>query len=179
MRLAAEPTTDLLPLIANGRRDAVEQCIDRYGPIVLGLARRYFRDPATADDAVQDVFIDVWRSAGRYDPAVAPEAVFIMQIARRRMIDRLRRQPAPAAALDDAPEPAETPADTLEISEQASQAMAALARLPEPQQRVLEWSIRHGRSYEQIARIMRLPLGTVKSHARRGLLRVRELLGIL
>ncbi|MBX9623103.1 MAG: sigma-70 family RNA polymerase sigma factor, partial [Gemmataceae bacterium] len=84
-------TEPVLPRVAVGDPAAVRECIARYGPLVWGLARRLVPNPADAEDAAQDVFISLWQSAGRYDPAQAAEVTFVAMIARRRLIDRRRR----------------------------------------------------------------------------------------
>ena len=80
----------ILTRVARGDSAAVRECIDRYGGLVWSLARRFFANTADAEDATQDVFIHLWKSAGAYDPAIASEAVFVTTIARRRLIDGLR-----------------------------------------------------------------------------------------
>jgi RNA polymerase sigma-70 factor (ECF subfamily) len=169
----------LLAQAAAGAPDAVQALMDRYGPLVWSLARRFCYDQSDLDDAVQEIFIDVWRSAARYDPAVAGEATFVAMIARRRLIDRQRRTARRGRA-------AELPANTvapgppagglLEIQEDAGAAAKALGALSAEQQRVLRLSIYHGLSHERISEATGLPLGTVKTHVRRGLIRMRALL---
>src|ERR1022692_2431027 len=81
-----------------GNQDAIRACIERYGALVWGIARRFFGASADAEDAVQDAFLDLWRSAGRYDRAVSSEPVFVAMIARRRFSEgrgRARRPLAP------------------------------------------------------------------------------------
>src|SRR5437016_3201627 len=96
---------DLLPRVAAGDAPAVEQCLDRYGGLIWSIALRFSASRADAEDAVQEVFIDLWKSAARFDRVRAAEATFVAMIARRRLIDRKRasdRGPksAPEAALE-------------------------------------------------------------------------------
>lgn len=173
----------ILGRVAAGQGDAVQACIDRYGGLVWSLARRFCFNQADAEDAVQEIFLDVWRSAARFDVAVASEATFIAMIARRRLIDRRRRATRQAnlreLALElDQSQPIESPAETaMQISEDAAAAATALEQLRPEQQRVLRLSIYQGLSHEKIAESTGLPLGTVKTHVRRGLIRIREILG--
>ncbi|NUP08726.1 MAG: sigma-70 family RNA polymerase sigma factor [Polyangiaceae bacterium] len=170
----------LLERVASGDGAAVRACIDRFGGLVWALARRMSPSREEAEDAVQEVFLDLWRSSARFDPAVASETAFVAMIARRRLIDRRRkRQRAPSTeSLADAPTPVEPSATRrVESSAEASLAAAALAQLRPEQRIVLVLSACHGLSHEEIASTTNLPLGTVKAHARRGLLRVREVLG--
>jgi len=177
---ATEPTT--LERIARGDQSAVQDCIDRFGNLVWSLARRLSGNQSDAEDAVQEIFVDIWRSAARYDPSLASEATFIAMIARRRLIDRRRRQSRRPDEVS-APAPSEMYADhraegaeTLELSEEAERARGAFTALSAEQQRVLQLSLQFGLSHQRISEATGLPLGTVKTHARRGLLRIRQAL---
>lgn len=174
-----------LQRIADGDASAVDEVLDRYGGLVWSLARRMCGNESDAEDAVQEVFIDVWRNANRFDPEIASESTFITLLARRRLIDRHRRRvrSLPTASLEDEqalPMSAEQDSEAVEarteLVEEAARARKQLARLRPDERRVLELSVYQGLSQSQIAEKMRLPLGTVKTHARRGLLRLRELL---
>lgn len=155
----------------------MRDCIDRFGGLVWSLARRMV--PTEAEDAVQEIFVELWKHAGRYDPSVASETAFVAMIARRRLIDRRRRierSPASSALPDDPAEREPVTAPTLELREDVAKAAAALNQLSPEQQRVLRLSVYRGLSHERIAAVTGLPLGTVKTHARRGLMRIRDLL---
>jgi RNA polymerase sigma-70 factor (ECF subfamily) len=169
----------ILMELASGSPGAMQRCMDRFGGLVWSLARRQTTSGADADDAVQEIFIDVWKSAARFDPSIASESTFVATIARRRLIDRGRRRQRriDAAIIPEAAQPeAEPTPDLSERNEQAGRATAALEQLRPEQQRILQLSIYHGRSHEEISRSTGLPLGTVKTHARRGLIRLREIL---
>jgi RNA polymerase sigma-70 factor (ECF subfamily) len=172
------PTPDLLPRIASGDRSAVAETIDRYGPSVRALARRALG--AEADDAVQDVFVAVWQSAGRFDPSLGSELTFVMTLARRKVIDRLRSK---SRRPDFAPLPAEPfsasdPSVDPDLADSAAKARQALSQLRPEERNILELSLLQGLSQTEVAERTSLPLGTVKTHARRGLIRLRALLGI-
>lgn len=165
----------VLARVAAGDAEATRECIARYGGLVWSLARRF--EPSDAEDAVQEIFVDLWKSAGRYDPSIASEPAFVTVIARRRLIDRRRsrgRRPALEAGVqlptlvDQGTAP-----DTLVEANQAARALAALR--PE-QRQVLLLATCHGLSHGEIASETGLPLGTVKAHARRGLLSIRAAL---
>ena len=167
----------LLPRIAGGDQSAVPECISRYGGLVWTLVRRRLASREDAEDAAQEVFVDLWRSAGRFDPRVAEEVTFVAMIARRRIIDRLRRQPGlKTASIDEAgaaevPDPAgDGPVGRrLELGEEARVADEHLEQLKPEEQEVLRLSIYNSLSHAAIAARTGLPLGTVKSHIRRGL----------
>ncbi|MFO0962614.1 MAG: sigma-70 family RNA polymerase sigma factor [Phycisphaerales bacterium] len=158
----------------------MRECMDRYGGLVWALARRLSPTPSDADDAVQEIFIDLWKSAARFDPSVASESTFVAMIARRRLIDRGRRRSRRLdnAALPESPPAAEEPpvGRSTEVAEASRLAQEAFEQLRPEQRRVLQLAIFRGTSHEEIARSTGLPLGTVKTHARRGLIRLRELL---
>ena len=95
--------------MAAGDPLAVQECLDAYGGLVWSLARRMFQSRDDAEDAVQEIFVDIWRNADRFDPAQASETTFIAMIARRRLIDRLRysnRRLSPESLEDVVKEPA-------------------------------------------------------------------------
>lgn len=167
--------------VAAGDPVAMEDCLTRYGGLVWSLARRFSPTNADAEDAVQEVFIEVWRHAERYDESIASEPTFIAMIARRRLIDRQRRrdrQPQ-TTAWDETtlPESARDPAEWLQVCDDANRAREKMRELSDEQQRVLKLALEGGCSQSEIAERLKLPLGTVKTHARRGLIRLRELLG--
>ncbi|MHC4179985.1 MAG: RNA polymerase sigma factor, partial [Planctomycetota bacterium] len=170
----------ILERVAVGDSPAVEECLQKYGGLVWSLSRRLCSNYADAEDAVQEVFIEVWRHAGRFDPQVASEATYITMIARRRLIDRFRRRSREldtASIQEEMVESTSRHEEQTEIEEEAARARQYMQQLRPEQRQVLELSITHGLSQSQIAEATNLPLGTVKTHARRGLMRLRELLG--
>ncbi len=175
---AANEPASILQRVAAGEPGAINECLTRFHGLVWSLARRLGAGPADAEDAVQEIFIDLWKSAERFDPSIASETTFVAMIARRRLIDRgRRRMRRPESALiEETVTAPDAPPDRTEISEAAKVAEAAMAQLRPEQQRVLQLAIHHGCSHEQIAASTGLPLGTVKTHARRGLIRLRQAL---
>src|SRR5215212_9595046 len=83
--------TSILQRIAGGDQTAVQDCLNQYGNLVWYLVKKFNGNAEDAEDAAQEIFIDIWRNAARFDAAKAPEAAFITMIARRRLIDRLRK----------------------------------------------------------------------------------------
>jgi RNA polymerase sigma-70 factor (ECF subfamily) len=172
--------TPLLPQIANGVPGSVEAFMDRYGGLVWSFARRLTPTRADAEDAVQEIFVDLWKSADRFDPELSSEPTFVSMVSRRRLIDRLNKRnrrikPVGDAALQgEASRPISE--STMEQTDEAKRAAEALEDLSEQQQRVLKLSIHYGQTHAQIAEITGLPLGTVKTLIRRGLIKVRKTL---
>ncbi len=154
-------------------------CIERYGALVWSLARRMSTSQADAEDAVQDVFIALWRNAGRFDPQIAAETTFVTMIARRRLIDRSRRResrPSTRPLQDAAAMTTASDADPMEVEEEVERATEALAALRPEQREVLRMVVVDGMTHREAAEKTGMPLGTVKAHARRGLMKVREML---
>ncbi len=174
-------TVDLSPLlgrVASGDPLAVRECLARYGGLVWSIARRF--EPSDAEDAVQEIFLDLWKSAARFDPTIASETAFVAMIARRRLIDRKRsrgRRPTidPMTELPVVIDQASQP----DTCAEANQAARALDQLRPEQRQVLVLATCHGLSHGEIAAQTGMPLGTVKAHARRGLMSIRAaLLGV-
>jgi RNA polymerase sigma-70 factor (ECF subfamily) len=172
--------SSILQRIARKDRAAVEECIETYGRLIWALARKMCPNKEEAEDAVQEIFIDIWKNADKFDPSQSSEMTFVAMIARRRLIDRLRkfkRQP-PMEVLENLTSgPFQSHKDIQDCIE-ARQAIEALNQLRPEQRQVLHLSICLGLSHQEIATLTGMPIGTVKSHARRGLIKVRELLGL-
>lgn len=171
----------ILKRIAAGDKSAVQDCLNQYGGLVWSLARRMSANTDDAEDAVQEIFVDVWKNAARFDETQASETTFVAMIARRRLIDRLRktnRQPNVDSLEDVSAEPASGKEPDLQLCVEAKEAAEAMKHLRPEQRQILHLSIVQGFSHQEIADALSMPLGTVKTHARRGLLQVREFLGL-
>lgn len=160
----------------------MEECVERFGGLVWSLCRRFCADHDEAEDAAQDVYIEIWKKAGRYDASLASELTFVAMIARRRLIDRGRRR-SRAIPTDGLEQGAAVPSDDrsqemVDIGDEVDRAQRALSELRPDEQKVLRLSIYEGLSHDQISKATSIPLGTVKTHLRRGLIRVRELLAV-
>ena len=172
--------TSLLKRIACGDAAAVQEFLDTYGGLVWSIVRQRVR-PEEADDVVQEVFIAAWKSADRFDPERANEAAFVTTIARRRVIDHLRRE---GRRRDDqeleqvltVPDDVVDELGDVDLQDEARVAASVLEELRPEQRSVLRMAIVEGRTHTEIANGLGMPVGTVKTHVRRGLLRVRELL---
>jgi RNA polymerase sigma-70 factor (ECF subfamily) len=161
--------------VAAGRPGAVARCVDRYGGLVWTLARRMSPTDEDARDAVQEVFVDLWTHAHRFDPERGTEPGFVTLVARRRLIDRHRaatRRPPWGQVSAPVVRPAR--AEALVDASRIGEAIDALA----PAEReVLTLSLLEGLSHQEIANRTGSPLGTVKDRIRRSLRRVRDAFG--
>ncbi len=163
--------------VAQGNKEALACCVERYGSLIWSLASRFCRNPSDAEDAVQDIFIDVWNSASRFDPKRSSERTFIMMIARRRLIDRVRK----CYSLKERFTFCDTEAinklgkqDDVESKDLTRRTQELLKTMPEERRRVLWLSIYEGMSHSEIVNATGIPLGTVKSHVTRGLRIIRD-----
>ncbi len=172
-------SADILPRVAAGDPRAADELMDRYGALIWSLARRHSRRPADAEDAVQEIFLVLWKNAGRFDASRASEPTFIIMIARRRLIDLHRyqqRQPPTDGPEADLETLTDLRAGEIEIKAEAKLASRALEALKPREREVVLLSTYQGMSHSEIAAYVDMPLGTVKTYIRRGLMRVREAL---
>ena len=169
--------------IVRGDVDAFRQLFHRYSSEVMTVCERILRDRQDAEDVTSEVFLELWRKRERYDPRRATPRTYLLLMARSRAIDHYRSKrktkatvPGPAYnSLQDAElfVDASSPSDCVSQSELQATAMRALERLSEAQRKVLDLAFFEGLSQAQIATELDMPLGTVKSHMRRGLAQLR------
>lgn len=169
-------TAPLLPRIASGDQAAVEACIERYSGLVWSLARRYLQDSAAAEDAVQDIFIELWKVADRYDPQRGSEVAFLGTLVRRRLIDRVRRvkRRQPHQTLDIEPvSQLQSTEQHLADREQLRIAKELVEELQPQQREAVELAMFQGLSHTEVSERLQIPLGSAKALIRRGLHNVR------
>jgi RNA polymerase sigma-70 factor, ECF subfamily len=171
---------DLLVRIAAGDRTAVETCLARYGALVWSVVRSVISDTDLAEDAVQEAFVDLWLKAARFDPSKSSEAGFVALVARRRAIDAVRRRARRTRDVgQEDPNVVAVEHEGhagVDRDDEVELVYSVLAELRPEQQRVLRLSLLDGLSHSQISEHTGMPLGTVKTHARRGLSQAREIL---
>jgi RNA polymerase sigma-70 factor (ECF subfamily) len=169
----------LVLLAARSEESALAELYDRYGRTAYGLALRILRDPALAEDAVQEAFLAVWRTASRFVPEKAKASTWILTLAHRRAVDIVRReQRRRADTLENAPEPvAEEGVDEdAFLRLQRERVQSVLRHLPDAQREALELAYYGGLSQSELAERLGQPLGTIKSRMFSGLARMRELM---
>lgn len=170
----------LMHRVAAGDDQAVAELYDRFGSLVYKVARQFLPNQAEAEDAVQEVFVRLWQTADRYDPRRAKLVTWVMLIARRHLIDRIRRsavRPATTAYENDAANTAASgagPERKSQEDEQSTKLRRRIAELPELQRVVIERAYLQGYTLREVSEQLNAPLGTVKSALSRGLERLRE-----
>lgn len=168
--------------MADGHTDGLTSLYDRHGRLVYSLAVRIVRDAGDAEDVTQEVFVQAWQQADRFDTARGSVVAWLLTVARTRAIDLLRRRRVRPQATDDPLIVIEIPGDVpgqdrqLETVERARAVRAALDGLPLMQRLAIELAFFDGLTHSEIAEQLEVPLGTVKTRVRQGLLRLREIL---
>jgi RNA polymerase sigma-70 factor (ECF subfamily) len=171
----------LLTLVARGDESAFARVYDQLAGPVYGLIRRVVRNPAQSEEVAQEVLLEVWRAASRFDPEKGSAATWVMTIAHRRAVDRVRsatasaereqRSAMPPAGADDV-------AVTVEASLEAERVRRCLDGLTELQRESITLAYYGGYSYREVAELLKSTLGTIKTRIRDGLIRMRDCMGV-
>jgi RNA polymerase sigma-70 factor (ECF subfamily) len=170
------PDAALLVRIAERDRVAFEEIYKRYVRPMYGLALRRLRDRQRAEDAVQETFTAVWRSAASYKPERGPAAPWLYAIARNAIVDRMRARAEPASEVPDLASAEPGPADRAESAYVSWRVHRAIEDLPAKEREVLELAYWSGFSQSEVAEYLHIPLGTVKTRTRSALARLADLL---
>jgi len=166
----------LIERVGAGDRDAFDELYRRYFRPVLGLALRRLGDRGRAEDAVQDAFAAIWRSASSFDPHRGQGGAWLYTVARNAIVDGARRRPEPPMEAPDEPSGESGPPEQAEAAWLSWRVHAALELLPEHERPVIELAYWGGLSQSEIASFLDLPLGTVKTRTRSALARLADLL---
>lgn len=171
----------LLLAVARGDEAAYEAVYDLTSASVLGIARKVLRDPAQAEEVMQEVMLDVWRRASAFDPALGTGTTWVMTLAHRRAVDRVRsershasREIRAARAVIDYDEVAEA----VEASLDRERVRRCLGSLTTLQRECVNLAYYGGYTYAEVAGLLGVPAGTVKTRMRDGLIRLRDCLGV-
>jgi RNA polymerase sigma-70 factor, ECF subfamily len=166
----------LIERIVDRDEAAVGALYDRHCRLLFGLILRIIRDRSEAEEILQEVFVLVWTRAETYNVSIGPPAAWLVRIARNRAIDRLRANAVRLRAVESAPEPApaESPESRASVSEQQRAVARALESLPPDQRVLIEQAYFLGLTQSELAERFKLPLGTVKTRIRTGMLALRD-----
>jgi RNA polymerase sigma-70 factor, ECF subfamily len=178
------PPPDLSALFArvqSGDQDAFADLYDAIAPLVFGAVKRILRDPAMSEEVTQEVFVDLWTSAARFDPTRGVVSTWAVTIARRRAIDRVRSEQSQRNRIEQLghrrADVEDGTDDAVVASLDAERVTRALADLPTDQRQIIQLAFIDGYSHSDIAEQLGLPLGTVKGRVRGGLQRLSGKLG--
>ena len=184
---AAAPTgadlADLLRRSARGDEDAFAALYDATSRRLFGLVLRVVRDHAMSEEVTQEVYLDVWRQSARFDPSRGSAISWLMTIAHRTAVDKVRaseasrrRDDAHAATHQDVD--FDTTAESAQASLEAQRVRRALTTLTDAQRSAVELAYLGGYTHTEVAKLLDLPLGTAKTRIRDGLIRLRDTLGV-
>jgi RNA polymerase sigma-70 factor (ECF subfamily) len=178
------PGPDLVSLmqrVQGGDHDAFAALYDELAGAVFGTVKRVLRDPAMSEEVTQEVFVELWRTAARYDPERASVTTWAITMARRRAVDRVRREQSQRDRIERSatqrPLAVDSTDETVVASIDAERVNRAIAELPDEQRVVIEMAFIDGDSHGDIAVRLDLPLGTVKGRVRLGLKKLGGKLG--
>jgi RNA polymerase sigma-70 factor (ECF subfamily) len=169
----------LLGRVARGDAQAFEKLYDELSAVVFGLARRVVRDPARAEDVTQEVFLEVWRKAARFDSSLGKAKTWVLTIAHRRAVDAVRRSESQKRQdLRTAPDEVshDQPADTLIRTEEHGAVRRCMDTLTDLQLESVRLAYFNGYTYNEVATLLDKPLPTIKTRMRDGLIRLRDCL---
>ena len=174
---------EMLRGIAGGDRSIFGSFYDEMAPLVFGLAKRILRAPALAEEVTQEVFLEIWQKAGDWAPERSSAPAWVLMIARRRAIDRVRSEQAsrdrqetvgPAMSYH----PGSEPHEAAELEAERAAVRSAISGLSDNQQVVIDLAYYQGKTYQEVAEMLDIPVGTVKTRMRDALIRMRAHYGV-
>ncbi len=177
------PLADLMVRVARGEESAFEKVFDQVAGVVLGVVRSVLRDPGQSEEVAQEVMLEVWRTAPRFDAERGSARAWITTMAHRRAVDRVRsvqasRDREERAGAASGSTPYDEVSETVQTRLEAERVRRCLGGLTPRQREAVTMAYYQGHSYPEVASLLALPLGTVKTRMRDGLIRLRDCLGV-
>ena len=174
---------DLLERVAQGDQRAFAALYDQISPRVFGLVKRLLRDHAQSEEVTQEIFLEIWQSATRFDPNKGGAATWILTMAHRRAVDRIRssqssRDRDTRIGIRDFKPDYDHVAETIEIRIEHERVEKAMSRLTELQRQAVTLAYYGGYSHSEVSEMLSVPIGTVKTRLRDGMIRLRDELGV-
>lgn len=180
---AVSSDEELLLEVARGDQQAFAELYDRIAGTVYGVVRHVLRDPAQSEEVAQEVLVEVWRTATRFDAERGRARTWILTMAHRRAIDRVRSEQATRDRTDrvgqgDTARAFDEVAEEVETSMEHEQVRDGLATLTDLQREAVELAYFQGYTYREVSELLGTPLGTIKTRIRDGLIRLRDAMGV-
>ncbi|WP_241989106.1 sigma-70 family RNA polymerase sigma factor [Cryobacterium serini] len=180
---APAPKEELLARVAHGDQSAFGELYDQIAPRVLGLVKRLLVDHAQSEEVTQEIFLEIWQSASRYEPTRGGASTWILTMAHRRAVDRIRSSQAgrdrdTKIGIRDLAVAYDHVAETVEVRIEHERVEKAMTRLTQLQRQAVSLAYYGGFSHSEVADMLHIPLGTVKTRLRDGLIRLRDELGV-
>jgi RNA polymerase sigma-70 factor (ECF subfamily) len=180
-----EAEIDLLRRVGRGDRGSFEELYDRLSGVLFSVAYRVLNNEAAAEDVLQDVFVQIWEKAPLYDPAIGKPLTWALTLTRNKAIDRLRATQRRSRLQDKVQQESEvfeqfdarSSFEALASAEAGKLVREAMAKLSQDQRQVIELAFFSSMTQTEIAELLNLPLGTIKARIRRGMMKLRELIG--
>jgi RNA polymerase sigma-70 factor (ECF subfamily) len=178
-----ESNEDLLALVALGDKAAFARLYDATAPRLFGLARRLLIDSAQAEEVTQEVYLEIWQSATRYEAARGSAMAWMLTLAHRRAVDRIRsaqssRNRDTKIGIRDFDREYDHVAETVEVRIESERVKRALEKLTELQRQAVTLAYFKGLSHSEVAAMLHVPIGTVKTRLRDGMIRLRDEMGV-
>jgi len=174
---------ELLPRVAQGDQTAFAELYDQTAPRVLGLVKRLLKDHAQSEEVTQEVFLEIWQNATRFDSARGSAASWMLTMAHRRAVDRIRASQAGRdrdlkIGVRDLETDYDSVTESVEIRIEHERVERALGRLTELQRQAVKLAYYGGLSHSEVAKLLDVPIGTVKTRLRDGMIRLRDEMGV-
>ncbi|MCU1474555.1 MAG: polymerase subunit sigma [Amnibacterium sp.] len=178
-----ESNEDLLLLVATGDKAAFARLYDATAPRLFGLARRLLIDFAQAEEVTQEVYLEIWQSATRYEASRGSAMAWMLTLAHRRAVDRIRsaqssRNRDTKVGIRDFDREYDNVAETVEVRIESERVQRALEKLTELQRQAVTLAYFKGLSHSEVAAMLHVPVGTVKTRLRDGMIRLRDEMGV-